>query len=406
MKRFVAFNSFVFINVVSDEILMYNTIDKSMLIIDSKIVYNLFLSLNKEDTSKYYIEFDESLLDNCDFKLFLKELELKNMGELLSLDINNVPVFFSPMLSIGKHNHIIYSELMNSDIVDDKFDLERKNVLGNKILNNLKEITVYVNSLPNEYNLYKNSSRFYLFPVLDYKETINFSRLLEFVDYSYLHKIRLNLVIGHFSEYIIKEINDFILFVDDQFEIFIYTLYQNDSSVEKLNISSDRILLWVLPFSVLFVNSNYKYIGLFSNEIELDYYIKNDSNFLYYYPYFTGCNKEFCVDQLKFNLDDLLAQELDEVSVFSRKLINSNFYGRLSILPNGEIFSCFNRNLLGNILIDMMKNIVLKEMMDNRNWFFTRKHVDSCSNCKYNILCPPISDFEIFMNFFAFCEFK
>ncbi|SEG28891.1 pseudo-rSAM protein, GG-Bacteroidales system [Parabacteroides chinchillae] len=139
---------------------------------------------------------------------------------------------------------------------------------------------------------------------------------------------------------------------------------------------------------------------------QLEYYTKNDYYFSYYYPYFTGYNKDFCINQLKFDLLDIFSQELDENSIFSRQLINSNFYGRLSIFPNGEIFSCINKVTLGNISSNSIKNIILEEMTENRNWFLTRKSVSPCSSCKYNILCPSISDFEIFMNYFSFCNLQ
>lgn len=91
---------------------------------------------------------------------------------------------------------------------------------------------------------------------------------------------------------------------------------------------------------------------------------------------------------------------------FSHKLINSNFFGRISILPNGELFTCKNKNSLGNINSDNLKDLLLKEMTEAQNWFLTRSKISPCINCKYNILCPPIGDFELYMNQFNFCDFR
>lgn len=406
MNRVIAFYSYVFINRVDDGILIFNTINKSILVVDSKRIYNLFANIELNDTSKYYIEFSDELFEDDIFNSFLNELEEKNMGELLSVNINYIPISFSPLISVGKHGYKVVYELLNSGVNDKNYRKEKSNVLGRKMLNNLKEISVYTNSTSSQYIRYANCHKFYYFPIIGKNECVNLSSLLNFIDYNYQYKIRINFIIGDFSDDIIKNINTFISYSNTRFDIFIYTLYSNIDSVTRINISSEKILLWVLPFSDLEITSSYKFIGIFSNDSELDYYEKNDHYFLYYYPCFTGNNEEYCFDKLKFNLEDILEQDLGETDIFSRKLINSNFYGKIFILPNGEIHTNLNNNSLGNINFDNLKELILKEMTDAKNWFLTRNNVSPCSNCKFNILCPPIGYIELHMGRFNFCDFE
>lgn len=406
MNRIIAFYSFVFINKVDDEILMFNTINKSTLVVGSKTIYDLFANMESNDISKYCIEFNEELFEDNIFNSFLIELEEKSMGELLPQNINCMPILFPPLLSIGKNDYDVICELINSNIDDERFSKERNNLLGCKILNNLKEISVYTNSASSQYCEYRNCNKFYSFPIIGGNEYINFSSLLKFIDYNYQYRVRVNFVIGDLSEDLIVNINKFVLYSNNKFDIFVFTMYSNINSINRLNVSPEKIILWVLPFNDLVENSNYKLIGLFSSDSELDYYEKKDFLFFYYYPYFTGDNAKYCFDKLKYALKDIMEQNLGEADIFSHKLINSNFFGRISILPNGELFTCINKNSLGNINSDNLKDLLLKEMTEAQNWFLTRSKISPCSNCKYNILCPPISDFELYMNQFNFCDFR
>lgn len=404
MKHIIAIYSFTFINKTSNEILLFNVIDKAILTTRSKTIYTIFNSQVRQETSKYYFEFDNKLLDNNEFISFIKELNNKNMGEVIIKKSEEYPILFSPILNIGKHDYLTYLELLNHDTKDTNFNKEKRNVLGNKILNNIKEITIHINSLSNNYIFYNNANKQHSFPLVNAQEEINLSLLFKFINFNFPYKPRLNLIIAKISAPIIKEINHFIDKLNNRFNIYMFTISENKHLIKQININYKNIFIWVLPFTEYDKINDYNQIGIFSNTEEFNYYDDNYNNFLYCYPYYTEKNKDFCINNLKFNLSDIIEEEINETILFSHKILNNNLFGRLTISPSGEIYSCINKPSLGNICNDSIKKIILKELTISKNWFQTRMSITPCSDCKYNILCPSITDFEIFMNCFNICD--
>jgi pseudo-rSAM protein len=80
--------------------------------------------------------------------------------------------------------------------------------------------------------------------------------------------------------------------------------------------------------------------------------------------------------------------------VFSRQAMNIYDFGKLNIMPNGDIYANLNRPALGNIYTDNIYEIVQKEVEAGESWLRTRSQAP-CADCVYQWLCPPPSDYEI-----------
>lgn len=127
----------------------------------------------------------------------------------------------------------------------------------------------------------------------------------------------------------------------------------------------------------------------------------NQSDF---YPLYTGENTEYCIKELGFNVEDITSLGCTEMKVMQNKYINSNFWGELTILPNGDVYSCVNRKPIGNIQNDSMRFIVWNEFAVSKNWFITRRKITTCMNCKYNWLCPPVTNIELALGNWTLCK--
>jgi len=103
------------------------------------------------------------------------------------------------------------------------------------------------------------------------------------------------------------------------------------------------------------------------------------------------------------NLNSL---KLSEKDIIKNSSINRNDFGKLFILPDGKIYSNLNSESIGNIKTDLFQEAIYKELKYTKNWLKTRGDVIPCKNCIYKAICPPISNYERYLNKFNLCHLK
>jgi pseudo-rSAM protein len=69
-------------------------------------------------------------------------------------------------------------------------------------------------------------------------------------------------------------------------------------------------------------------------------------------------------------------------------------FGKINIMPNGDAHANLNHPVLGNIYTDSIYEIVQKEIDEGKSWFNIRNQAP-CTDCVYQWLCPPPSNYEI-----------
>ena len=121
------------------------------------------------------------------------------------------------------------------------------------------------------------------------------------------------------------------------------------------------------------------------------------------YPLYYN-NIDFVEDYLSFRKEELLSIGISGRNILMNQYVNSNFFGELSIYPNGNVFSCKNGEPLGNIYRDLVKDMLMKEFCQTRYWFMTRNNLSICRDCIFNTICPPITSNELYMNKWNFCS--
>ena len=62
-----------------------------------------------------------------------------------------------------------------------------------------------------------------------------------------------------------------------------------------------------------------------------------------------------------------------------------------------KVYSCPNDKALGTIVKDTVREILYKEFTVSKSWFKVRLEHESCRHCIYNTLCPPITNYELFL---------
>lgn len=111
-------------------------------------------------------------------------------------------------------------------------------------------------------------------------------------------------------------------------------------------------------------------------------------------PKYTGSNQRFFEDYVYLDKEDILKNPLTIRDIFIRQSINVFNYGKISILPNGDVYSNVNYPALGNMYKHTIDDIIRKEIKDGHSWFRVRSEAP-CINCAYQWLCPSPSDYEI-----------
>jgi pseudo-rSAM protein len=123
-------------------------------------------------------------------------------------------------------------------------------------------------------------------------------------------------------------------------------------------------------------------------------------------PVLTGSNLDFFEENIFISRDNIESLSLTKQNVFCNQSINSNFWGHLFILPDGNVYGNLNKKPLGSMWEDAME-LIKREINDpESSWKCTREKVTPCTDCIYRNLCPPPSNYEFYLNRFNLCAIK
>ncbi|TSA29166.1 MAG: TIGR04150 pseudo-rSAM protein [Bacteroidetes bacterium] len=125
---------------------------------------------------------------------------------------------------------------------------------------------------------------------------------------------------------------------------------------------------------------------------------------IFFKPLFTGENLDFFREQVFVSREEILAARPDQQQVLSRISVNEHDFGKLSILPDGEVYANLNDPMVGDATTSTLMQLVISELDNGVSWRRSRKEVSPCAACRYQFLCPPVSSYEIFMNRYHFCH--
>jgi pseudo-rSAM protein len=105
--------------------------------------------------------------------------------------------------------------------------------------------------------------------------------------------------------------------------------------------------------------------------------------------------------------EDLTDVPVSKTTIFRRQVLNENFFGKLNILANGDVYSNMNHEPIGNAFENdlSINEIVFNEMYDGKNWFKIRNE-GVCKDCCNKYLCPSPSNYELACNKPNLCNIK
>lgn len=121
-------------------------------------------------------------------------------------------------------------------------------------------------------------------------------------------------------------------------------------------------------------------------------------------PIYNGQNLSFFQKNVFLNEDDISAIHLKKREIFAHQALNENFFGKLIITPEGNIYSDLNLPPLGTVY-DSIYDLIEKELTNIISWRRVRDN-SVCSDCIYQWLCPSPSNYETILNQSNLCSLK
>ena len=215
---------------------------------------------------------------------------------------------------------------------------------------------------------------------------------------------------------------DLFLPIEDEVVICYYLRIQNIiEHKEKINLLSQfnnfKFIFCVNDDSYMkYIDNVLEYLP--KNKIEFNCLVESvdDVNIYNYFennnfkynlvPFYNGENKMFFEDNVYIDINDLNTLSPNQNDVFKNIKMNTNNFGKLIIINNGDVFANLNHEKLGNIASNKVTEIISNEYKNGKSWFLSRNNAVPCKDCIYNILCPPITNYELVINQNNLCHIK
>lgn len=369
---------YVFVNVTNKSVLLYNTLDGVTIESDKNEVIKLFRELLHEENCGVVLLTNERYQQK-DVNDFIRELRYNYMGDIIDVTFSKCkPVQLLPYFNYP-----------------DKFEIYKRHNFSSlkNVLENLSEISIHVNSTTNVTKLITFFESIPGSPIFNLIgnmwEVPKYSELLSYLDQ---HLSPKNMVCSYKNLIALQPAfkNDFSYRILVHFPID-KQLWENTKHV---------LLSQTLPVDYVFNISSEEecqQAEKIIEECQIERYRLN--------PIYTGDNMHFFEDNVFLTKEEILSTSMTIKDFFARKAINIYDFGKIIILPNGDAYANLNHPILGNIYRNSIYEIVHKEVDAGKSWFRIR-NLAPCTDCIYQWLCPPPSDYEIAIGRMNLCHVK
>lgn len=394
MDDIIVVYSHIYINNNGSEVLLYNSIDGDYIIIRNPHVARKFKTLENAEGANYYLdkidEMPSYVIDNIVNKKFGKVIRSSH----------TYPVQFAPTMTLNGFSMKLYADGFVDLFIDNKYEKELLykdycQQIGKNLLDYFTTLTLYYSTSTKIDIKYAEVNKQYMFPSLGISTSIEQHLLYNFLGEKQNKLERINIIVGDISD---TTFDEFAILVRNLREmggsIFIYSLVENQDLLLKIIKYVDLLHLWVLPESKVELldkrKSKVVYLGLVASNEEV--LVLND---LELFPYKTAFNKKFCMKESGYDMEDVISLKPSQNEIFSSQFFNANFFGELSVLPSGKVYSCMQSKSIGNIKDYKLKELLYSEFLVHKNWFNVRRNIHPCDSCVFNWICPPITNYEI-----------
>lgn len=394
----------VFIFKEDGKVLLYNSTDGEKIFSTEKDVLNLF---EKKLHNQNIIEINNEQIKNLIIINLIRDIFNKNMG-YLNCECLIPPFQISPMLNIQNEEGSGVELLDNS----------------NNLLINIRELSLFLNGsifLTDDNDVLKQTlftlrkvsdceldylkTEQFVLPILLAKSLFKVNLIgYNILKYKYIHNI-INLFYDLRNEILLSCYIDIQHYIELSDSLEIFNAYENCKFIICINDLS-KIDYILRNNQNLYADKSVFHCLVHNEE---DYNISKkleDAGYnVKFIPIFNGKNETFFKENIFIDENDILSSCPTQNEIFNNMKLNSNFFGKLYILPNGIVYTNLNFSPIGSVN-NHATEIVSKEFKKGESWFLTRRKVSPCSKCLFCDICPPISNYEIVFNKFDLCNLE
>lgn len=397
-------NPYTFIFKGDESSLVYNTINGSYFLYREKHVLDALEYLS-DPNHGYIVPISCEQAKNRRFVAFVREVRRSFSGDVVStkqFDEKHKPFIFMPKLRL-------YNDVK-------RIKKERGESLGELILRNLGEVTFFLSGTCTHHCVNcKQYCKQFVHCTQEYGEAVltldDYIRLFTQLEacgvnllnfaLSELSESNEELLLGLQSYSCKKHLylswknlnHDFLKFLNEKTELHVSV----DLSEEDTATLSSRIEAYKgYPISWEFI---------VTQESDLDFVEQMDLEKKTMRPFYNGKNRSFFEDAVFMGLEDITEIPISKKQIFRRQALNENFFGKMYVHANGDVYTNLNQKALGNFKTHTLGEMIYKELDDSHAWLKIRDG-EVCGNCVYRYLCPSISNYELVLKKENLCHIK
>ena len=334
---------------------------------------------------------------------FVQTIRDYYMGDLIdSLLSDSKPVQMPPKVKVQKDFNYL------------KNDLDRSP--GENLMNYLDEITIHINDTCRQ--TCDNCSSFYRqMTFCTAKKSQNHFLNLEllkifFSDIKGCRLSNINITGGNVLLY--PELGSLIALLDSvKSSKTIYLHYLNAAPhLKELQLFGKGDYSFKMPVTIPFQENKFEEIYKYSTKFKFDivplFPIQCDEEFNYvedirsrypfgayeYVPFYSGKNLSFFEDNFFTTRQDIETYKPSLRSIYANYVINSFHFGKITVMADEAIHANVNGLKLGKLGKNSLYKCINNEIEKGKNWLKTRRNILPCKSCTYQMLCPPISNYN------------
>ena len=389
-QKFLLYSHVYYTANSENKLLLYNTKTGTNIESDSGICRELIEEVYKPvhlgviDLSDYY-------LNHPDTVRFIEQIVKKDFGKIIDVTPDMPKIInLLPVLNL------------QDDV--ERLKVDEESDVGEKSLRYINELNIYLNTscnlhCPHCQAYYKQTKSCYKGLPNSVIHPEKIKELLDSLAYSSLKKI--NFLGGNILLY--PYLTELIALLKNY--DFDCHLWMNAANLIKMSFDSILKQEIIIHFPTD-INAVRKYICKNNNQT-CHFFIEDEKQYndatsivkaegisnYQIIPIYTGKNLTFFQENIYLSKEDIFASTVPHRIIFCNQKLNSNDFGKLHILSNGEIKANMNAFTLGNIYENSLLEAIATELNINTAWRRTRNE-PPCIDCLYQYLCPPPSNYE------------
>ena len=387
-----------------NKFIIYNTLNSEYIdcsLFDSvqNIIEELFSS-NKN----YCVGLNKKQLRDRSFHEFLKKIICSFSGGIVE-NKGHSPFIFKPVLKIYYHPA--------------KSSVKEERLLGINTLLYLHEVSFFFENkenvnehidfykqflYPKQTNSQKLTTRHYQ-TIIEQLAICNIDKInviagssvnnmlfTELLDMIHQYHLKTDVIIPY-KDYLHTDVSQFFNNPKLTLKVLIHFPIDIDNLENLMNSSKNSKIIWCMILSGEEDIESFEKIT-YSSDINVEFL-----------PWYNGNNMNFFRKYVFNTFDDIIGPPVSKKRIFRRQVLNENFFGKLFIFPDGNVYANTNFPSIGNLLDQKLTKIVHNEICNPSNaWFMTRDNSsDNCKHCFNRYLCPSISNYEIVTGIHNMC---